>query len=137
LRLHIALIILYLLFTCPRATITCIQGVFATRPGRSFAAVTTSDTDLVYTALESLSELTQSIYQASLLPLFASYHGKFRRLLAKTCCCRRRCCCCSGHHLVQIKDSVPPVLSSAASSHSSARKTVKFDMDALEFEIHY
>jgi len=138
LRLHIALIILYLLFTCPRATLTCLQGVFATSSRHSSAAVTmSSDTDVVYAVLESLSELAYSVYQASLLPLLASYRSNFRRLVVDSLLCRCCCCCCSGNPTAHAKYDIPPVLTTTTTTHGSARKSVKFDMQAVEFEIQY
>lgn len=143
LRLHIALIILYLLFTCPRAAITCLQGVFATSSSRrsSPAADTMSNTDVIFVLLESLSRLAHSVYQASLLPLLASYHNNFRRLLVSSwsscCCC---CCCCSRRHTAPIIDKTSDALTTATAAtttHGSARKSVKFDMQAIEFEIQY
>jgi len=132
LRLHIALIILYLLFTCPRSTVTCLQGVFS-----SSDAATPSNTYVIYTLLESLDQLTCSVYQASWLPLLASYHYNFRRLLL-TCCRCRSCRRCSDRRAPpQIRDSTPPALTTATAAHGSVRKSVKFDMQAVEFEIHY
>jgi len=136
LRLHIALIVLYLLFTCPRSSMTCLQGVFATSLRRSSAAVTMSDSDVVYAMLQSLGELTYSVYQASLLPLLTSYNSSFRRLLvnSSSSCCRR---CCSRRHTAQINDNIPPALTTVTTTHGNVRKSVKFDMEAVEFEIHY
>ena len=57
LRLHVALIVLYLLFTCPRSAVTCLQGVFATSSSRYSttpvtAAETLSSSDVVLALLE-------------------------------------------------------------------------------------
>jgi len=51
LRLHVALIILYLFFTCPRSAITCIQGVFAARHSVPAAATETLPSGDVVLAL--------------------------------------------------------------------------------------
>jgi len=97
-----------------------------------------SDTDMIYAVLESLSVLAYSVYQASLLPLLASYHSNFRRLLLNSLLCRCCCCCrCSESHRAQTKYDIPPVLTTATTTHGSARKSVKFDMQAIEFEIQY
>lgn len=140
LRLHVALIILYLLFTCPRSAITCLQGVFVTTSSRrsSTPADAMSNSDVVLALLESLSRLAYSIYQASLLPLLASYHINFRRLLVKSwsfCCC-----CCSRRYAAPIIDKTSDALTTATTAttqHGTARKSVKFDMEAVEFEIQY
>ena len=130
-------VVVYLLFTGPRATMICLQGVFATSSRHSSAAasVTASGTDsMVYVLLGSLSELACSVYQASLLPMLASYHYDFRRLLVSTssrCCCR----CCSRRRSAQIDDDNPVSLTTATTTHGSVRKSVKFDLHAVEFEI--
>jgi len=117
----------------------CLQGVFATSSRRASAAVTMTDTDVVYAMLESLSELAYSVYQASLLPLLASYHGNFRRVLVNSAslCCRCCRCCSRRHHTAQINDNVPVALTTVTTTHGSVRKSVKFDMQAVEFEIQY
>jgi len=116
----------------------CLQGVFATSSRHPPASVPMTNTDVVYAVLESLSELTYSVYQASLLPLLASYHSSFRRFLvnsASSCC---RCCSrCSRRHTVQINDNVPVALTTPTTTHGSVRKSVKFDMQAVEYEIRY
>jgi len=120
----------------------CLQGVFATSSRHPPASVPVTNTDVVYAVLESLSELTYSVYQASLLPLLASYHGSFRRLLVNSTssCCRHCCRRCSGRHTLQINDNIPNIpvaLTTATTTHGSVRKSVKFDMQAVEFEIRY
>jgi len=113
LRLHIALIILYLLFTCPRSTLLCLRGVFATSARRTLSSLSSIDgDDIIYAMLESFSELTYSIYQASLLPLLASYHGNFRRFLinSMSVCCCNRCSCCSRRRSAPINDNIPVVM---------------------------
>ena len=136
--LDIVLIILYLLFTCPRATMICLQGVFVTSSRHSSAAaVTTTDSDVIYAVLESLSELAYSIYQASLLPLLASYHANFFHLLVNSTsfCCRRCCRSCSDRRTAQINDNIPIALTTVTTTQGNVRKSVKFDMQAVEFEI--
>ena len=93
-----------------------------------------SDTDIVYAVLQSFSELACSVYQASLLPLLTSYHGNFRSILVNSLSC---CCRCSGRHAAQIKEEIPPVLTTVTATRGSVRKSVKFDTEAVEFEIHY
>jgi len=142
LRLHLALIILYLLFTCPRSAIICHQGVFATSRHSAAAAAaageTASNGDVIFALLESLSRLAHAIYKASLLPLLVSYHYNFRRILVNSCpfCCR---CCCSRHYTAPIVDKTSDgaTATTPAATHGSARKSVKFDMQAVEFEIQY
>lgn len=140
-RLHIALIILYLLFTCPRSAITCLQGVFVTTSSRRSpsAAETMSSSDVVLALLESLGRLAFAIYQASLLPLLASYHNNFRRLLVNSCRSLCYCCCCWRRYTAPIIDKTSDALTTAtpATTHGTARKSVKFDMEAVEFEIQY
>jgi len=133
-RLHIALIILYLLFTCPRSTITCVQGVFSTSSRRTVVDAALSNSDIAYAVLESVSELAQSAYQASLLPLLASYHYNFRRIMVNS----SRCCCrCARPRRGLVNDNSSTALTTLTATHANARKSVTFDLQAIEFEIQY